>query len=104
MAIIKEYQDIIGQDIFANNLHQLEHRSLYTLLYYRIQLMHPKLVFIEQPFAGCDMSLRMYIQSPLCMLKDEGITLVLFSMSEADVISVSDKLLYLQEGRLSTPD
>lgn len=41
-SIIKEYQDIIGQDIFANNLHQLEHRSLYTLLYYRIQLMPPQ--------------------------------------------------------------
>lgn len=103
-SIIKEYQDIIGPNIFAKNLHQMDYRSLYTLLYYRIQLMHPKLVFIEQPFTGCDMSLRIYVQSLICMLKNEGITLVLFSMSEADVIPVSDKRFYLQEGRIFSPD
>ena len=51
-SILREYEPLIGKDIHAQDITHLSPYSLYNLVYYRIHLYHPKVVFLMQPFAG----------------------------------------------------
>ena len=89
-SILREYGGRIGADIHARDLHALSTGALYDLVYYRVLLMHPKLVFIDRPFAGCDWMLRRRIQSLIQTLQADGITVVLLTMTAADTVSLAD--------------
>lgn len=94
-SICMEYERFLGRDIHRKNLRGMGDSALYSLLYYRVRLMRPKIVFVDRPFVGCDMAIRNHIQSLLQMLREEGITIVLFETSAKDVVALADHVLYL---------
>lgn len=100
-SIIREYEPVIGRDLYEQNIMNLNKQSLYDLIYYRLQLFHPKIVFFVQPFAGADMYLRKHLIELLSQIKKNGTTVVILSVNIADSLVVADKLILLKKGRLS---
>jgi len=100
-SVIREYEPIVGTEIYETNIMNLKLQSLYDLIYYRIELCRPKIVFCLQPFAGADMYLRRHLIELINKLKKKGITVILLSVNIADSLVVADKLILLEKGRFS---
>ncbi len=99
-SIQQEYYQELGLEIYANDLRELDKKSLYNLIYYRVHLQNPEIVFIVQPFSNADMYLRRHIIYLIRMLKRKGIAVVILAVSISDSLHVADRLLLLEEGSI----
>ena len=99
-SILREYEPLIGADIHAQDITHLSPYSLYNLVYYRIHLYHPKVVFLMQPFAGADMYLRRHLIHLINQLRERKITVVILAVSLSDSLLVADRLLMFEDGHL----
>lgn len=97
-SIMSEYEGIVGDEIHAKDLSRLELTSLYNLVYYRIHLYNPSIVFCVQPFSGADMYLRKHIADLIRELKRKGITVVILAVNISDTLTVADRLLVIEQG------
>ncbi|WMJ89970.1 ATP-binding cassette domain-containing protein [Anaerocolumna sp. MB42-C2] len=97
-SIIREYKSILGDDVYAKDLSKLELTSLYNLVYYRIHLYNPGIVFCLQPFSGADMYLRKHIADLIRELKRKGITVIILAVNISDTLTVADRLLVIEKG------
>jgi ribose transport system ATP-binding protein len=99
-SIIQEYEPIVGNEIHETDITKLSLQSQYNLIYYRIHLCNPKIVFCVQPFAGADMYLRLHLIELINQLRKKGITVVIIAVSIADSLVIADKLIIFKKGRL----
>ncbi|MBZ4666226.1 ATP-binding cassette domain-containing protein [Mahella sp.] len=97
-SIVQEYEPIIGNDIYETDIMKLKLQSLYDLVYYRIHLCKPDIVFCIQPFANADMYLRRHIVELINQLKKQGATIVILATNIADSLAVADKLIVVSKG------
>jgi ribose transport system ATP-binding protein len=67
-SIQREYYKELGDEVYANDLRKLDKKSLYNLIYYRVHLLNPKILFIVQPFSNADM----YLVADRLLLLEEG--------------------------------
>ena len=89
-----EFRELAEDAVDAPDLWGLEMNALYSLVYFRILLFKPKVVFIMQPFAHA-MQLSACIVGLINLLKQNGLAVVLLSASLADARAVTDRLLTL---------
>lgn len=100
-SIIQEYKSLIGEDIYEENITDLSPNSLYNLIYYRIHLFNPGIVFCIQPFSGADMYLRQHLVELINKLKEKRITIIILAVNLSDSLAVADRLMVIKEGQLS---
>ncbi|MCR1898460.1 ATP-binding cassette domain-containing protein [Irregularibacter muris] len=98
--IQQEYRNIIGKEIEAKDLNSLNKKALYNLVYFRIQLFNPKVVFIMQPFSNADMYLRGRIIELINQLKKKGMAVIILAVSISDTLTVSDRFFVIEDGKL----
>ncbi len=99
-SIIQEYEPLVGEDIYSNDISDLAPRSLYNLVYYRVHLHHPKVVFCMQPFSDADMYLRHHLIQLIDQLRKKNITVIILAVSLSDSLVVADRLLVVEQGKL----
>lgn len=99
-SIAREYASVFGEDIYERDVRRLSRRTLYNLVYYRMHLYRPAVVFCVQPFFGADMYRRRHIIDLLELLRARGIALVLLMVNISDSLSVADRLLVAENGAL----
>lgn len=97
-SIQKEYYNELGEEVYATDIRDLDKKSLYNIIYYRIHLVNPKIVFIVQPFSNADMYVRRHIAQLIRILKRKGIAVIILAVTISDCLFVADKLLLLEEG------
>lgn len=93
----QEYAGLLGEDVFSMQVEQLSQKQKYQLVYTRILLQKPGVVFCIQPFKGADMAHRMVIWEMMEMLLDHGIAVVILSLNLADSLSLADRLLVIDQ-------
>jgi len=96
-SAVAEYIRIFGENIFEYNLDELTERQKLNLVYMRIMLEGPELVFLVQPFKNADAARRQQIGELQEMLLERGIALVILTMNAADALEQADRLI--QVGR-----
>lgn len=79
-------------------IEELSEKQKYQLVYMRVLLQKPKIVFCVQPFKGADLSHRMFIWKLLEMMLDKGITVVILALNLADSISLAERLVQVGSG------
>ncbi len=103
-SIKEEYRSLVGSHVEVRDLTELDARSLYDLVYFRIHIFNPKVVFIMQPFSDADMYLRARIIELINMLKTRGVTVIILAVNLSDTLTVSDRLLVMEDGALKNYD
>ncbi|MDO4633370.1 MAG: ATP-binding cassette domain-containing protein [Eubacteriales bacterium] len=112
-SIQREYAPLLGEEVFSLPVERLSSRQKYQLVYTRILLAKPSVVFCIQPFKGADLSHRMLIWQMLEMLLNHHIAVVILAVNISDALSISDRLLivtpegqreFLQKDFASLPD
>jgi len=99
-SVIQEYEPLVGEDIYAGDITDLPPLSLYNLVYYRIHLYHPDVVFCVQPFSGADMYLRHHLIELIDQLRKKKITMIILAVNLADSLVVADRLMVIEQGQL----
>jgi len=64
-------------------------------------LTNPKVLFLDEPTRGIDVGAKQEIYVQINRLADEGLAIVLVSSELPEVLSLSDRVLVLHEGRLA---
>lgn len=94
-SIRMEYEDVLGEDVFFMQLEELTEKQKYQLVYMRILLQKPKVVFCIQPFKGADMPHRMFVWEMIRMLLNKGIAVVMLAVNLADSMALAERLIRL---------
>lgn len=97
-SIFREYASVLGEEVFCMPVENLSEKQKYQLVYTRILLQKPEILFCIQPFMGADLVHRMYIWSMLEKFLDKGISVVILSLNLSDSLAMADRLLILDKG------
>lgn len=96
---LKSIGDEFGNDDIINSpdLYGLSEDQLYELVYRRVELEGPDVVFILEPFRGLDLEGRMNVRRHIERLCNKKIAVVILAISLSDTLNVADRLLVLQD-------
>lgn len=89
----RAYADMVDEGLFWVKPIHLSRRQKYDLIYHRILLQAPQVVFCIQPFKGADMELRMHIWELLEELMERGIAVVILAVNLSDALALSHQLI-----------
>ena len=95
-SIRREYENILGEEAFDMKVENLSEKQKYQLIYSRVMLQNPQIVYCIKPFKGADLAHLIYIWKLLEMLLDRGITVVDISLNLSDSLSLADRLLMIE--------
>ena len=98
-GIRREYSEILGADVFDMRIDALSEVRKYQLVFARVAIQNPKVVFCMQPFRQADVELRMHIMEHMQMLLDKGAALVILTVNLADSLSLADKLIRIHRDK-----
>lgn len=96
-SIRMEYKDVIPEALYDTPIEDLTERQKYQLVYTRILLQKPKVVFCIQPFQGADLDHRMYIWTLLEGFLKKGIAVVILAVNLADTLSIADRFIRVDD-------
>lgn len=96
-SIRREYGEIFGEEVFYMPVEKLSEKQKYRLVYTRILLQKPGVVFCIQPFKGADLEHRMFIWEMLNMLLCKGISVVILTLNLSDSLALADRLLIIDK-------
>ena len=94
--IRQEYGQKLGDEVFEMHVEDLNEKQKYQLVYARVMLQNPQIVFCIKPFKGADLTHRMVIWKLLEEFLEKGITVVDLSLNLSDSLSLADRLLLIQ--------
>lgn len=95
-SIRQEYAEMLGKEVFDLAVEQLSEKQKYELVYTRILLQSPDVVFCVQPFKGGEVSMRFRIWELLEQLLNKGIAVVILAVNLADALTVADRLIRMK--------
>lgn len=91
--LTKEYGARNGVELFSHPVESLSELEKYDLVYNRILLQKPKVVFCVRPFKGADMELREHIRSLLLQLRKKKIAVVLLTANADEAFGIADRVI-----------
>ena len=94
----QECAEKLGTELFDLPLDKLSTQQKYDLVYQRILLQNPKVVFCIQPFQGADLEMRIHIWKLLEQIMEKGIALVILAINLADSLSLASRLIRIRQG------
>lgn len=98
-GIQRDLSPMLGGDVFDKSIPELTEQEKYDLVYTRVLIQHPDVVFCVWPFKGAEMSIRMHICQLLTRLLERGIAVVILAVNLADSLALADRVLQIQDGR-----
>lgn len=97
-SLRQEYAGLLGEDVFDTPVERLSEWQKYDLIYTRIFLQNPDIVFCVQPFKSAEVSLRIHIMELLERFLNRGIPVVIMAVNLADSLALADRLLRVRRG------
>ena len=91
--LAKEYGARNGAELFNRPVEQLSETEKYDLVYNRILLQKPKVVFCVRPFKGADMELREHIRGLLLQMRKKKIAVVLLTANADEAFGIADRVI-----------
>jgi len=92
-TIRQEFIRVIKKDIFNKKISELSQTEKIELVYMRILLQKPEIVFLEQPYKGADVEQRRIICELQETLVRRGISVVILAVNMADSLAVANRIL-----------
>lgn len=92
-SVLNECRRVCGTDFRGKRTNELTSTELIQLVYMRIYLEKPDIVFLGQPFQGAGIDLRKEIWLLMELLLKRGIAVVILAVNMADSLSIADRLI-----------
>lgn len=101
--LAREYSTRQDGALFEQPVESLTELEKYDLVYNRIRLQKPAVVFCVHPFKGTDMELREHIRLLVSQLQKKQIAVVLLTTNAADAVGVADRIIRIKTLSMVTP-
>ena len=98
-SLRQEYGELLGEEVFDLRVEELSQKQKYDLIYMRILVQNPKVVFCVQPFKRAEVSIRIHVWELLERFLDKGIAVVILAVNLADSLALADRLIRVGRGR-----
>lgn len=98
-SLREEYADLLGEHVFDSRVEDLSQKEQYDLIYTRILLQNPKVVFCAQPFKRAGVSVRIHVWDLLERFLNKGIAVVILAVNLADSLALADRLIRVGKGQ-----
>lgn len=92
-SVQEEYFRIFGEDIFDCDIHDLTDEQKTRVVYMRILLEKPKVVFMVQPFKHAGIPHRLQVWELQTLLLERGISIVILAMNMSDSLAIADRVI-----------
>jgi len=96
-SVRQELSGFLGEEVFSKRIEELSQKERIELVYARIYLQKPDIVFCILPFKGADLSARMLIWELHELLLKRGMAIVVLTMNMADSLSLADRVVQIDE-------
>ena len=96
-SVRQELSGMLGSEVFDKRISELTQWERIELVYARVILQKPDIVFCIQPFKGADLFTRLLIWELQELLLKKGITVVVLTMNMADTLSLADRVIEIDE-------
>lgn len=97
-SIQMEYEPLVGPAIHETNITNLTLEEQMTLVYYKMQLLRPRVMVCVQPLAKGDMFCRRKILNLIRMALNQGTAVLIISSNVSDTLDISDRLMVVEQG------
>jgi ABC-type sugar transport system ATPase subunit len=101
--LVKEYQSVL--DIRMSSPEQrarnLSGGNQQKVVISRWLALHPKVLIVDEPTRGIDIAAKAEVHQLLDKLAGEGIAIVMISSEMPEILSMSDRIITIREGRLT---
>ncbi|MCR4891236.1 MAG: hypothetical protein K5989_03510 [Lachnospiraceae bacterium] len=101
-SVRQEFSGILGPDVFEKKVDSLTQRERITLIYARVFLQRPEVLFCVNPFKDADIAMRLLISELHALLNSKGIAIVSLTMNTGDTFPLADRILRLDKGIMQT--
>ena len=96
-SILQEFSGQLGDEVFSKPVDTLSKRERLQLLYARVTLQHPKVVFCEMPFRDADQDIKLLVRELQRNLNQNGIAVVVMTMNLNEKILQPDRVIQIKE-------
>ncbi len=97
MELLEDFGLTMVKDSIAYQLSGGEKRRLEIA---RAMIMHPKFLFLDEPFTGIDPITILEIQKIILKLKERGIGIIITDHNVKDTFDITDRVYIIQKGEL----
>lgn len=92
-SVQEEYYRIFGEDIFDCYVNELTDEQKTRVVYMRILLEKPEVVFMVQPFKHAGTPHRLQVWELQTLLLERGISIVILAMNMSDSLTIADRVI-----------
>lgn len=105
-SVQEEYYRIFQEDIFDKTVSDLTDEQKMRVVYMRVLLEKPKVVFIVQPFKHVGIAGRMLAWELQTLLLERGISIVILAMNMSDSLTIADRVIRVSRvnGKMRTKE
>ena len=100
-SVRREYDGILGDEMDEVDITGLGRAQLYRLVYYRVHLCNPKIVFCVKPLAEEDIHMKREVKKLLGELHRKGIAIVELLSNISDLHTPADRTIIVRNGTAS---
>lgn len=100
-SVRREYDCILGDEMDEADITSLDRIQLYRLVYYRIHLCNPKIVFCIRPLAEEDIYMKKEVKKLLGELHRKGIAIVELLSNISDLHTPPDRTIIVRNGTVT---
>lgn len=99
-SIRREYASVLGTDVFDKRVDELSVREKYDLVFTRLLLQRPQVVFCIHPFKKAEVPIRSHIWELIDRLLKKDIAVVILAVNLADSLALANRLIRLRQGTI----
>lgn len=99
-SIREEYAPLLGAEVFDRRVDDLTDRQKYDLVFTRLLLQRPRVVFCIHPFKKAGVTIRSHIWELIDRLLKKDIAVVILALNLADSLALAHRLVRLRQGRI----
>lgn len=92
-SVRREYASVLGEQVFSMHMDELKEWQKYQLVYTRILLQKPKVVFCIQPFKWTDLPHRLFVSELIEMLLGKGIAVIILVVNLSGAMLPANRLI-----------
>ena len=92
-TITEEFSDILGEDQYSKSVDSLSKKERRDLLYARIMLQHPRVVFAEMPFNEMDAEAKLHVREIHREFNERGIAMVIITVNLNESVMDADRVI-----------
>ena len=102
---VKKHLNKIGEELFhydsiSPNMWTITRRDAMRVVYYRLGLAKPQVLFSFQPFLRLDPVSRKKLSEIMLNLKKQGTGMILISASVSDLLLICDRILVVEKNKI----